>query len=80
MLVLMLRAVCVFYPNLHSQEWGYEIKYKGIALLPNLAIKKFALETPEGRLTVKKWKDVRFTVEDFSFEEYCQDNFPDIFD
>lgn len=54
------------------------MKYKEIALLPNLAIKNFALDTPEGRLTVKKWKDVTFTVEHFSFEEYCEDNFPDI--
>ncbi|XP_076607729.1 ATP-dependent RNA helicase DHX58 [Chaetodon auriga] len=63
-----------------NKDWGFEIKYKEVALLPNIAIKNFALETPDGRLTVKKWKDVTFTVEDFSFEEYCQDNFPDIFD
>nr|AHX37213.1 RNA helicase [Oplegnathus fasciatus] len=63
-----------------NKEWGFEIKYKKIALLPNIAIKNFALETPGGRITVKKWKDVTFTVEDFSFEEYCQDHFPNIFD
>lgn len=56
------------------------MKYRSVALLPNIAISDMALETPEGRLTVKKWKDVPFTVEDFSFEEYCQDNHPDIFD
>lgn len=72
--------VCPFYPYLHSQDWGFEMKYKKVALLPNLAIKNFALETPDGRTTVKKWKDVTFTVEDFSFEEYCNDNFPDLFD
>ncbi|XP_070703643.1 ATP-dependent RNA helicase DHX58 [Pempheris klunzingeri] len=63
-----------------NKEWGFEMKYKQIALLPNIAIKHFALETPNGRVTVKKWKDITFTVEDFSFEEYCEDNFPDIFD
>lgn len=63
-----------------NKEWGFEIKYKKIALLPNLAIKNFALETPDGRTTVKKWKDITFTVEDFSFEEYCQENFHDIWD
>ncbi|XP_044038487.1 probable ATP-dependent RNA helicase DHX58 [Siniperca chuatsi] len=63
-----------------NKEWGFEMKYKQIALLPNIAIKNFALDTPDGRMTVKKWKDVTFTVEDFSFEEYCQGNFPDIFD
>lgn len=56
------------------------MKYKEVALLPNLAINNFALETPHGRMTVKKWKDVPFTVEDFSFEEYCRDNLPDILD
>ncbi|XP_010738101.3 ATP-dependent RNA helicase DHX58 [Larimichthys crocea] len=63
-----------------NKDWGFEMKYKKVALLPNLAIKNFALETPDGRTTVKKWKDVTFTVEDFSFEEYCNDNFPDLFD
>lgn len=63
-----------------DKKWGFEMKYKKVALLPNIAISDMALETPEGRLTVKKWKDVPFTVEDFSFEEYCQDNHPDIFD
>nr|QYW22327.1 LGP2 [Channa argus] len=63
-----------------NQQWGFEMKYKDTALLPNLAIKHFALETPEGRRTVKKWKDISFTVEDFSFEEYCQFHFPDLFD
>ncbi|XP_041812397.1 probable ATP-dependent RNA helicase DHX58 [Chelmon rostratus] len=63
-----------------NKSWGFEMKYKEVALLPNIAIKNFALETPDGRLTVKKWKDITFTVEDFSFEEYCLDNFPDIFD
>lgn len=56
------------------------MNYKKIALLPNLAIKKFALETPDGRVTVNKWKDVPFTVEDFSLEEYCQNNVPDYLD
>lgn len=72
--------VWCFFSCVHSQKWGFEMKYKEIALLPNLAIKNFALETPDGRLTIKKWKDVPFTVEEFSFEEYCQKNFPGIFD
>ncbi|XP_026180149.1 ATP-dependent RNA helicase DHX58 [Mastacembelus armatus] len=63
-----------------NKQWGFEIKYKKSALLPNLAIKNFALETPHGRITVKKWKDVPFTVEAFSFKEYCNDNFADILD
>ncbi|XP_060946053.1 ATP-dependent RNA helicase DHX58-like [Limanda limanda] len=63
-----------------SQQWGFEMKYKGVALLPNLAIKHFVLQTPDGRTTKKKWKDVPFTLDNFNFEEYCQDNFPDLFD
>ncbi|XP_059203544.1 ATP-dependent RNA helicase DHX58-like [Centropristis striata] len=62
-----------------DKDWGFQMKYKGSVMLPNLAIKNLALETPNGRMTVKKWKDVPFTVEDFSFEDYCMDNFPDLF-
>lgn len=56
------------------------MKYKKAAILPNVGIKSFALETPNGRVTVKKWKDVPFTVEDFNFEEYCQENYPNFLD
>uniref|UniRef100_UPI003AAF394D ATP-dependent RNA helicase DHX58 n=1 Tax=Centroberyx gerrardi TaxID=166262 RepID=UPI003AAF394D len=63
-----------------NKDWGFEMKYKKVALLPNLAIKNFALETPEGRTTVKKWKDVKFTVDEFNFSDYCKDKFPDLFD
>ncbi|CAN9505403.1 unnamed protein product [Ophioblennius macclurei] len=63
-----------------NMEWGYEIKYKKTALLPNLAIKHFVVETPQGRMPVKKWKSVPFKVKDFSFEEYCQEHHADLFD
>uniref|UniRef100_A0A671XW95 RNA helicase n=1 Tax=Sparus aurata TaxID=8175 RepID=A0A671XW95_SPAAU len=63
-----------------NKDWGFEMKYKKRALLPNIAIKHFALETPDGRTTAKKWKDVTFTVEHFSFVEYCDENFPDLLD
>lgn len=63
-----------------NKDWGFEMKYKEVARLPNLAIKNFALETPDGRVTVKKWKDVPFMVNEFSFEQYCNENFPDLFD
>ncbi|CAG5898032.1 unnamed protein product [Menidia menidia] len=62
-----------------NKDWGFEMKYKKIALLPNIAIKNFAIQTPDERLTVKKWKDVPFTVEDFSFQEFCED-LDDLFD
>uniref|UniRef100_A0A3Q2PDH9 RNA helicase n=1 Tax=Fundulus heteroclitus TaxID=8078 RepID=A0A3Q2PDH9_FUNHE len=63
-----------------NKDWGFEMKYKEVALLPNVAIKNFALQTPAGRTTVKKWKDVPFMVEEFSFQQYCEENFPDLFD
>uniref|UniRef100_A0A8C4HYC8 RNA helicase n=1 Tax=Dicentrarchus labrax TaxID=13489 RepID=A0A8C4HYC8_DICLA len=47
-----------------NKNWGFEMKYKKFAILPNLAIKNFAMETPDGRTTVKKWKDITFLVED----------------
>uniref|UniRef100_A0A8C2ZTD4 RNA helicase n=1 Tax=Cyclopterus lumpus TaxID=8103 RepID=A0A8C2ZTD4_CYCLU len=59
---------------------GHYVNYKKCVVLPNLAIKELALNTPHGRITVKKWKDVPFTVEDFSFEEYQKDNFDDFLD
>ncbi|KAM4598464.1 ATP-dependent RNA helicase DHX58 isoform 1-T2 [Polymixia lowei] len=58
--------------NKCSKEWGFEMKYKKAVLLPNLAIKNFALETPDGRTTHKKWKDVQFTVDDFNFRDYSE--------
>lgn len=64
-----------------DKDWGYEMKYKGDVLLPNLSIKNLALDTPNnGRLTLKKWKDIPFIVEDFSYDEYCNENHPDLFD
>ncbi|KAI4822947.1 hypothetical protein KUCAC02_008465 [Chaenocephalus aceratus] len=64
-----------------DKDWGFEMKYKGDVLLPNLSIKNLALDTPNnGRLTLKKWKDIPFIVEDFSYEEYCNENHPDLLD
>ncbi|XP_041831376.1 probable ATP-dependent RNA helicase DHX58 [Melanotaenia boesemani] len=64
-----------------NKDWGFEMKYKKVVILPNLAIKNFALQVaPNERTTVKKWKDVPFAVEDFSFTEYCQEYYPDILD
>lgn len=63
-----------------NKKWGSEIKYKKVALLPNLSIENFALETGACRMTPQRWKDITFTVDNFSFEEYCQDHVPDLFD
>lgn len=71
-------VVCLLAYN--SQHWGHEMKYKKVLLLPRLVIKNFAVDTPEGRQTPKKWKNINFTVEPFEFKEYCQDNFGHLFD
>lgn len=63
-----------------NKDWGFEMKYKGAALLATLKIDNFALLTPDGRMTVKKWKDVPFPVDDFDFIAYCEDHFPNILD
>ncbi|XP_030198195.1 ATP-dependent RNA helicase DHX58 [Gadus morhua] len=52
-------------------QWGYQMKYKKSVLLANVKIKSFALDTPDGRTTVKQWKNVPFVVEDFNFLKYC---------
>ena len=61
------------------QKWGYEMMYKKVALLANVSIKAFALDTPGGRTTVKQWKKVPFVVEDFNFVEYCNERSGDPF-
>lgn len=77
--MLVLDSECCSCVN--SQKWGNEIKYKKCAILPNLAIKNFVLESPgQEQLSVKKWKDVPFTVEEFNFKEYCQENITDLLD
>ncbi|KPP77100.1 putative ATP-dependent RNA helicase DHX58 [Scleropages formosus] len=60
-----------------GKEWGMEMIYKNVTL-PNLAIKSFALATPDGREPVKKWKDVQFAIEEFDYSEYCLKKFPDL--
>ncbi|XP_076000381.1 ATP-dependent RNA helicase DHX58 [Genypterus blacodes] len=63
-----------------KHEWGYEMKYRKVALLPNLAIKSFAVETAGGPMPVKQWKGVPFLVEPFDFVNYCDENHSDLFD
>ncbi|XP_033827295.1 probable ATP-dependent RNA helicase DHX58 [Periophthalmus magnuspinnatus] len=61
-----------------NKDWGFEMKYKGVAILGTLKISSFALLTPEGQITVKKWKDIPFPVGDFDFVRYCEDHHPDL--
>lgn len=63
-----------------NKDWGFEMKYKGHIILATLKISNFALQTPEGRMTVKKWKDAPFSVDDFNFINYCLEHYPDLLD
>lgn len=60
------------------QEWGMEIKFKRVVILPCLKIKSFSLKTPEGKSTPKQWKEVEFQVKDFDFIEDMSSRFPDL--
>uniref|UniRef100_A0A8C6WGH5 RNA helicase n=1 Tax=Neogobius melanostomus TaxID=47308 RepID=A0A8C6WGH5_9GOBI len=63
-----------------NKDWGFEMNFKGVALLATIKIVSFALLTPDGQTTVKKWKDAPFPVDDFDFLTYCEDHFSDILD
>ncbi|XP_076121081.1 ATP-dependent RNA helicase DHX58 [Alosa pseudoharengus] len=54
------------------KDWGMEIKFKKVAVLPCIQIKSFSIKTPEDSdlKSYKKWKDVPFPVEEFNFTEY----------
>ncbi|XP_063815488.1 ATP-dependent RNA helicase DHX58 isoform X2 [Pseudophryne corroboree] len=52
-------------------HWGYLIIYKGVPL-PVVSIKKFVLQTPESRKPYNKWKDVPFSLNQFNYNEYCE--------
>uniref|UniRef100_A0A8C5WIT9 RNA helicase n=1 Tax=Leptobrachium leishanense TaxID=445787 RepID=A0A8C5WIT9_9ANUR len=62
-----------------GQNWGFEMIYKN-ATLPIVSIKNFAIQTPESRVSGKKWKSVPFAVEDFNYSQYCQENLLDLSD
>ncbi|KAK2916197.1 hypothetical protein Q8A67_000571 [Cirrhinus molitorella] len=59
-----------------GKDWGMEIKFKKVVILPCLKIKSFALTTPEGKTTPKYWKDVEFQVKAFDFTEDMSSHFP----
>ncbi|XP_043910666.1 probable ATP-dependent RNA helicase DHX58 [Protopterus annectens] len=64
-----------------GQEWGMEMIYKSVTL-PILSIKKFVVEMLNKEKSEKKsyrqWKDVPFTIEEFDYVDYCQNNFPEV--
>ncbi|XP_061080324.1 ATP-dependent RNA helicase DHX58-like isoform X1 [Conger conger] len=60
-----------------GRDWGMEMIYKEVTL-PNLAIKNFVLESPDGRKPVEKWKNVPFCIEEFKYTDYVLKKFPDL--
>ncbi|NP_001244086.1 ATP-dependent RNA helicase DHX58 [Danio rerio] len=61
-----------------KKDWGFEIKFKKVAILPCLKIKSFSFNTPKETKPYKKWKDVEFQVTEFDFIEYMSCRFPDL--
>uniref|UniRef100_A0A8C1HN98 RNA helicase n=1 Tax=Cyprinus carpio carpio TaxID=630221 RepID=A0A8C1HN98_CYPCA len=61
--------------NKCGKDWGMEIRYRNVVILPCLKIKSFSLKTPEGKSTPKQWKDVEFQVKEFDFLEDMKDTF-----
>nr|AIX47137.1 LGP2 [Cyprinus carpio] len=64
--------------NKCGKDWGMEIRYRNVVILPRLKIKSFSLKTPEGKSTPKQWKDVEFQVKEFDFLEDMSSRFPDL--
>lgn len=59
-----------------GELWGLQMIYKSVKL-PILKIRSLLLETPRGRLQVKKWSRVPFLVPDFNYLQHCAQNLPD---
>ncbi|KAI2666377.1 putative ATP-dependent RNA helicase DHX58 [Labeo rohita] len=58
-----------------GKDWGWEIKFKKVVILPCLKIKSFSLKTPDGTSTPKYWKNVEFQVKAFDFLEDMKSRF-----
>lgn len=54
-----------------------QIIYKSVKL-PVLKVRSVLLETPNGRIQVKKWSCVPFPVPDFDYTQYCTESLTDL--
>uniref|UniRef100_A0A671QV32 RNA helicase n=1 Tax=Sinocyclocheilus anshuiensis TaxID=1608454 RepID=A0A671QV32_9TELE len=61
-----------------GKEWGMEIKFRRVVIVPCLKIKSFSLKTPGGKTTPKQWKDVEFQVKEFDFLKDMSSRFPNL--
>lgn len=60
-----------------GESWGMQIIYKSVKL-PVLKVRSVLLETPNGRIQVKKWSCVPFPVPDFDYTQYCTESLTDL--
>ncbi|XP_052400761.1 ATP-dependent RNA helicase DHX58 [Carassius gibelio] len=64
--------------NKCGKDWGMEMKFRRVVILPCLNIKSFSLKTPGGKSTPKQWKDVEFQVKELDFLEDLSSRFPNL--
>ncbi|KAL1779252.1 putative ATP-dependent RNA helicase DHX58 [Sigmodon hispidus] len=60
-----------------GEVWGLQMIYKSMTL-PVLKIRNILLETPHGKIQVKKWSRVPFSVPDFDILQDCTQSLSDL--
>ncbi|XP_072795422.1 ATP-dependent RNA helicase DHX58 isoform X1 [Vicugna pacos] len=60
-----------------GENWGLQMIYKSVKL-PVLKVRSMLLETPQGRVQVKKWSLVPFSVPEFDYVLHCAKNLGDL--
>ncbi|KAG8512866.1 putative ATP-dependent RNA helicase DHX58, partial [Galemys pyrenaicus] len=53
-----------------GEHWGMQMIYKSVKL-PALKVRGILLETPRGRVQLKQWSRVPFSVPDFNYAQHC---------
>ncbi|KAM6164759.1 ATP-dependent RNA helicase DHX58 [Rhynchocyon petersi] len=60
-----------------GEAWGIQISYKSVKL-PVLRVHSMLMETPRGRVHIKKWSRVPFLVPDFDYVQHCAQSLNDL--
>ncbi|XP_031324622.1 ATP-dependent RNA helicase DHX58 isoform X2 [Camelus dromedarius] len=60
-----------------GENWGLQMIYKSVKL-PVLKVRSMLLETPQGRVQVKKWSLVPFSVPEFDYVQHCAKKLGDL--
>ncbi|XP_037349872.1 ATP-dependent RNA helicase DHX58 isoform X2 [Talpa occidentalis] len=53
-----------------GEVWGLQMIYRSVKL-PALKVRSMLLETPQGRVQIKQWSRVPFSVPEFNYVQYC---------